>query len=158
VTRRIYDPIDPATVRKNFFVGLKPLQRNLLLWLDYAANKTSGGEKYFIVSESTRSEKVISSLFSIIELFIILHKRIKTSHKAKNQPALPCKGRIRSACPTGGCPERDFRLSPKGDMLTELLTQAPKRSNLPDQHFHLSPTGQVTYPEFAPPKIYSSIL
>jgi hypothetical protein len=84
VTHRIYDPIGPATVRKNFFVGLKPLQRNLLLWLDYAVNKTSGGKKYFIL-------KVISSLFSIIELFIILHKRINTSHKAKINP--PCRVR-----------------------------------------------------------------
>jgi hypothetical protein len=40
---------------------------------------------------------------------------------------------------------------PLEDMLTALLTQAPKRSNLPDQHFHLSLTGQVFYPELAPP-------
>lgn len=54
-------------------------------------NKTFGGEKYIILSESTRSEKVIVRLLSIIELFIVLHKTLLNPATQQINP--PCRAR-----------------------------------------------------------------
>jgi hypothetical protein len=72
------------------------------------------------------------------------HERYKP-----DKPALSWKRKIRSAYKIGGCPEGDIRLlNDLFSMHTVPLTRTPKRSNLPDQLFLLSRTGQANHPLF----------
>ena len=83
-------------------------------------------------------------------IFFVMYSPYKKQCRKKhqpNKPALPCRRKIRSAYKIGGCPEGVIRLlNSLLSMHTELLTRTPKRSNLPDQLFRLSRTGQASYP------------